>query len=98
MPLTEWAKFVTLRVQEFIPDVRGVSRDGGIVWTYGQRTATLTVAGQDWWLKIQSSTGGKGTGLSTHSDRHDEHTSEVTAANIVIHFDSRLSRACRQTV
>jgi hypothetical protein len=45
MRLEEWARFVTARVRKFIPDVRGVSLNGGIIWTCRQRTATLTFVG-----------------------------------------------------
>jgi hypothetical protein len=72
-------------------DVRATMRRRLVVWTLGRAEARLDATRPDWWLTITSSTGGA-FGISTHSDRHDRFTAEITAANIIIHFDSRFCR------
>jgi hypothetical protein len=42
--------------------------------------------------RISPANGGGGAGILTHSDRHDAFTAEVTASNIVVHFDLRYCR------
>ena len=87
---------MTARIREFLgSELRAVMRQRTVVWTYGRAEARLDATRYEWWLKVSSSAAG--TGISTHSDRHDRHTAEVTAANIVIHFESRFCRGLNVT-
>jgi hypothetical protein len=91
LPLKAWATFVTRRVREFLPDVSVKGSSKIVVWTRGRSEARLDATRADWWLRISSTTSA-GTGISTHSDRHDNFTAEVTASNVVVHFDGRFCR------
>jgi hypothetical protein len=91
LSLPAWAKTVTSRAREFLPEIRAVQKGRTIVWTRGSHRATLEAGRDDWWMKISSSSG-TGTGVSTHSDRHDHYTAMVAASNIVVHFDPRFCR------
>lgn len=91
LPLPAWAKAVTTRAREFLPEIRAIQKGRTIVWTFGARYATLDASTDDWWIKIAPSSGA-GTGVSTHSDRHDLFTAMVAASNLVAHFDPRFCR------
>jgi hypothetical protein len=91
LSLPAWAKAVTSRAREFLPEIRAVQKGRAIVWTFGTQCATLDASRDDWWMNIGSSRGA-GTGVSTHSDRHDHLTAMVAASNIVVHFDPRFCR------
>jgi hypothetical protein len=91
LPFEAWARAVTERVRACLPDVTGTKRGRVVVWSRGATQARLDASRRDWWMSIASSTGA-GTGILTHTERHDRFTAEVAASNIVVHFDARFCR------
>jgi hypothetical protein len=103
LPLEAWARVVTDRVRQFLPEVLAMRRGRSVRWSRGSAKALLDASRDEWWLTIRT-TSAQHTGLAavvrhdtaggfaTHSGRHDYFTAEVTASNIVIHFDTRFCR------
>jgi hypothetical protein len=91
LPLEAWARAVTDRVRACLPDVTATKRGPIIIWSRGAIQARLDASRRDWWMSIGSSTGA-GTGILTHTERHDRFTADVAASNIVVHFDALYCR------
>jgi len=90
LPFDAWAVAVTDRVRAFLPDLAASRSRRVVTWTRGAAQARLDARQHEWWLTISSS--GAGTGISTHTERHDRFTADVAASNIVVHFDARYCR------
>jgi len=103
LTLEAWARAVTDRVRHFLPEVQAMRRGRTVTWSRGNAQAILDASRAEWWLTIRTTSAqhsglaaavrhDTAGGFATHSDRHDDFTAEVTAANIVVHFDARFCR------
>jgi hypothetical protein len=85
LSLREYVELATAKVRERLPDVRAVRKGSTIVWTRGNRTATLDAAAPAlWWLHT-------GRAL-TYCERPDQAHAHVAASNLLGHFDARWCR------